>query len=164
MEQIVEEMMEYVCDCLCKHRTGADQEELDEICCECEMGRFREEILKHNAKEVVADISIPAIPHLATGGAVNTDKHIVPTIEAMFRSNVHKSEENIRKEAEIKAEPNWSKSKKATSARIDYGKIKALSDAGWSIADIADEMKMTNKAVSNARYKIKKGLVEICSD
>ena len=81
----------------------------------------------------------------------------------MFRANAHESEENAGKKAETKAEPNWSKSKKATSARIDYGKIKALSDAGWSIADIADEMKMTNKAVSDARYKIKKGLVEICN-
>ena len=48
MEETVEEMMEYVCDCLCKHRERAeDQDELDEICCECEMNRYREEILKH---------------------------------------------------------------------------------------------------------------------
>lgn len=47
MEEIVNGMMCYVCDSLCKHRENAeDQDELDEICCECEMGRYRDELLK----------------------------------------------------------------------------------------------------------------------
>lgn len=33
-----EKLLEYVCDNLCKHREAAeDQDELDDICCECEI-------------------------------------------------------------------------------------------------------------------------------
>ena len=36
MEKIMEEMAEYVCDNICRHRT--DQDRMDDICAECEMG------------------------------------------------------------------------------------------------------------------------------
>lgn len=40
MEKIMEEMAEYVCDNICRHRTdaGPDQDRMDDICAECEMG------------------------------------------------------------------------------------------------------------------------------
>lgn len=42
MDTITTEMMEYLCDNLCKHpnRVGINQEELDEICAGCKMGQF----------------------------------------------------------------------------------------------------------------------------
>ena len=36
MEKIMEEMAEYVCDNICRHRT--DLVRMDDICAECEMG------------------------------------------------------------------------------------------------------------------------------
>ena len=39
MEETVEEMMKYVCDEICRHRrNGLDQDRMDEICAECDMG------------------------------------------------------------------------------------------------------------------------------
>ena len=40
MEEIIDEMAGYVCDKICRHRIGdsLDQERLDEICAECDMG------------------------------------------------------------------------------------------------------------------------------
>ena len=46
MDQITTEMMEYICDNQCKHPYNAeDQEELDDICAECEMAKFICDIL-----------------------------------------------------------------------------------------------------------------------
>ena len=47
MDQITTEMAEYFCDKLCRHscRTDITQEELEDICCGCEMGRFVCDIL-----------------------------------------------------------------------------------------------------------------------
>lgn len=42
MDKLVEPMMEHVCDSLCRHPAEApDQETLDKICAECEMGKHR---------------------------------------------------------------------------------------------------------------------------
>lgn len=51
MEQITTEMMEHICDNLCKHPSRPDitQEELDAICDECKMGEYVCSILNtHN--------------------------------------------------------------------------------------------------------------------
>lgn len=40
MDQIVERMTEYICDSLCKNPEKYSEEELQEICAECEMGQF----------------------------------------------------------------------------------------------------------------------------
>lgn len=40
MEKITTEFAEYICDKLCKHPYECDQEELEEICAECRMGKF----------------------------------------------------------------------------------------------------------------------------
>lgn len=41
MDKITTEMAEHICDNLCRFpREVSEQDELDEICCECEMGRF----------------------------------------------------------------------------------------------------------------------------
>lgn len=41
IDKLTTEMMEHICDNLCKHPTKAkDQEELDEICSSCQMGQF----------------------------------------------------------------------------------------------------------------------------
>lgn len=53
IEEITTEMMEHVCDKLCKYPVETmDQEELEDICCECEMGRFSSELLNFDKKEV----------------------------------------------------------------------------------------------------------------
>lgn len=47
MEQLTEAMMEHCCDKLCKYpHEVEDQDELDDICCECEMEEFVDEILR----------------------------------------------------------------------------------------------------------------------
>ena len=47
MDKLTTEMMEHICDNLCKHpiRVGQIQEELDDICAECKMGKFVCDIL-----------------------------------------------------------------------------------------------------------------------
>ena len=42
IDQITTEMMEYICDSVCKHSNNAMllQEELDGFCAECKMGKF----------------------------------------------------------------------------------------------------------------------------
>lgn len=40
MDQITTEMAEYICDNICRFPREMEQEELDEHCCGCEMGRF----------------------------------------------------------------------------------------------------------------------------
>ena len=45
MEEITSKMMEYICDTICKHPYTCDQEELDAICADCEMGQFVCDIL-----------------------------------------------------------------------------------------------------------------------
>lgn len=51
MDKLTTEMMEHICDNLCKHpiRVGQTQEELEDICAECKMGKFVCDILNtHN--------------------------------------------------------------------------------------------------------------------
>lgn len=46
MDELVQEMMGYFCDELCRHpRYGLSQEELDQACAQCRMGEFRQRIL-----------------------------------------------------------------------------------------------------------------------
>ena len=47
MDKLTTEMMEHICDNICKHpnRVGISQEELENICAECQMGRFVCDIL-----------------------------------------------------------------------------------------------------------------------
>lgn len=41
MDKITTEMAEHICDNICRFpREVEEQDELDEICCECEIGRF----------------------------------------------------------------------------------------------------------------------------
>lgn len=50
MEQIIEKMMEYICDNICAYPDDAkDQESLEKICSECKMEDFINQI--KNAKE-----------------------------------------------------------------------------------------------------------------
>lgn len=48
------------------------------------------------------------------------------------------------------------KEKKSERAKIDTGKVMALTKAGWSAAQIADEMGIGVQAVYDARYRLKK--------
>ena len=51
MDKLTTEMMEHICDNLCMHpnRVGQTQDELDDICAECKMGKFVCDILNtHN--------------------------------------------------------------------------------------------------------------------
>lgn len=45
MDTITTEMAEHICDKLCRFPMEMEQEELDEHCCECKMGRFICDIL-----------------------------------------------------------------------------------------------------------------------
>lgn len=46
IDQITTEMMEHICDNICKHPGNAkDQDELDWICADCKMGKFVCDIL-----------------------------------------------------------------------------------------------------------------------
>lgn len=45
--------------------------------------------------------------------------------------------------------------------KIDYGKIEALANAGWSNKAIAEEMGMTTKQITDARYRINNGIVKV---
>ena len=47
MDKLTTEMMEHICDNLCMHpiRVGQTQDELDDICAECKMGKFVCDIL-----------------------------------------------------------------------------------------------------------------------
>lgn len=46
MDAIIQDMMSYFCDELCRHpRYALDQEELDQSCAECRMREFRQRIL-----------------------------------------------------------------------------------------------------------------------
>lgn len=47
INRITTEMMEHICDNLCKHPNRVDmtQEELEDICAECKMGKFVYDIL-----------------------------------------------------------------------------------------------------------------------
>ncbi len=44
---ITPEMMEYICDELCRHpREGLDEDDFNDICCKCRMGEFVNNIVK----------------------------------------------------------------------------------------------------------------------
>ena len=45
MDSITTEMMEYICDNLCRFPKEMNQEEVDEHCCECKMGQYVCDIL-----------------------------------------------------------------------------------------------------------------------
>ena len=44
IDELLEEMLEHICDKLCKYPNEADEDELEDIYCECEMGRYINEI------------------------------------------------------------------------------------------------------------------------
>lgn len=51
IDNITTVMMEYICDTLCRYpTTAADQDQLDDICAECEMGKFVCDILNNCQK------------------------------------------------------------------------------------------------------------------
>ena len=59
-------------------------------------------------------------------------------------------EADLEEELEPEEEPEPEKPKRAS---IDHGKIRALRNAGWSIKQIAEEMKLTAKQVTNSLYR-----------
>ena len=58
MDRITTEMAEHICDNLCKHLCqNLDQEELEEICADCELGHFICDILnEHNKQPTAYDV------------------------------------------------------------------------------------------------------------
>lgn len=49
VESFTTEMMEHICDNLCRHpREASDQETLEDICAECRMGEFTGRIMNLN--------------------------------------------------------------------------------------------------------------------
>ena len=58
MDRITTEMAEHICDNLCKHLCqNLDQEELEEICADCELGHFICDILNEHNKEKKVTVS-----------------------------------------------------------------------------------------------------------
>ena len=55
MDHIVDQMMQHICDNLCREpiRVGRSQEELDHICAECKIGDFRKRILNTYDPEMI---------------------------------------------------------------------------------------------------------------
>ncbi|MDF2610063.1 MAG: hypothetical protein K0R92_1537 [Lachnospiraceae bacterium] len=48
LDELITEMMEHICDNLCRHpREAKDENELEYICAECKMGQFVCAILNH---------------------------------------------------------------------------------------------------------------------
>lgn len=61
------------------------------------------------------------------------------------------------KEAENNTQDSHSsKEEKTGKVKIDTGKVMALTKAGWSAAQIADDMGISTQAVYDARYRLKK--------
>lgn len=54
MDGITTEMMEHICDNLCKYPNQLSGEQLEDKCAECKMGRFVCDILNHHNKVVDA--------------------------------------------------------------------------------------------------------------
>ena len=55
MDRITTEMAEHICDNLCKHPCqNLDQEELEEICADCELGHYICDILNEHNKQPTA--------------------------------------------------------------------------------------------------------------
>ncbi|MBT9703801.1 hypothetical protein GPK66_04425 [Eubacterium ramulus] len=52
--------------------------------------------------------------------------------------------------------PQKTTRKKTKSGTVDIGKMVALRNAGWTYKQIAEEMKLTEKQVSNYLYNAKK--------
>ena len=58
MDRITTEMAEHICDNLCKHPCqNLDQEELEEICANCELGHYICDILNEHNKEKKVTVS-----------------------------------------------------------------------------------------------------------
>lgn len=48
LDKITTEMMEYICDSLCKYpEMESDEETQEELCADCKMGKFVCDILNH---------------------------------------------------------------------------------------------------------------------
>lgn len=88
-----------------------------------------------------------------------------PELKSEPEAEMHKPDD-IEAAPEPDVQPGKPKTKKIVipakkpRGTIDYGKIMALRNAGWSREKIADEMGMTLNAVSNAIYVYKKRLAE----
>jgi len=50
MDTITTEMMEHICDHLCRFPREMSQEELDEHCCGCKMGQYVCDILNEHTR------------------------------------------------------------------------------------------------------------------
>lgn len=70
MDKLVEEMMEHICDNLCKHpiQHGITQEQLEDICAGCAMGKFVCEILNTHNRAIENRRWIPVTGHLPKDG------------------------------------------------------------------------------------------------
>lgn len=86
------------------------------------------------------------------------DFHFCSTCMEGISDYITNPGKNEKAEIPTKKEPAETAppAKKPAQNRIDYGKIMALKNAGWSNIKIADEMGMTNVAVAQAIYMYKK--------
>lgn len=87
-------------------------------------------------------------------GGMKENEEFAKAVEEMAKNAPPNEPE---KEAENNTpDSRSSKEKKARMAKIDTGKVMALTKAGWSAAQIADEMRISVQAVYDARYRLKK--------
>ena len=95
----------------------------------------------------------------ASAGVVPERKTPDPGEKEIFEE-LSEGEEDIPEEKQIEELPPLevpkTTRKKTKSDTVDIGKMVALRNAGWTYKQIAEEMKLTDKQVSNYLYNAKK--------
>lgn len=87
-------------------------------------------------------------------GGMKENEEFAKAVEEMVKNA---SPDKPEKEAESNtSDSHSSKEEKTGRAKIDTGKVMALTKAGWSAAQIADDMGISAQAVYDARYRLKK--------
>jgi len=87
-------------------------------------------------------------------------EEIVPKIDESVSEGQEVRDQQVQDNVNEAREAAVVGAEKKNRKRIDYGKIMALRNAGWSNKQIAEEMDMTpgNVAVAISTYKKKKGI------
>lgn len=87
-------------------------------------------------------------------GGMKVNPEFEQAVQEMVKNDAPPDEED--KNEYGNQDTDCSKEEKPGRVKIDTGKIMALTKAGWSAAQIADEMHINTQAVYDARYRLKK--------
>lgn len=86
-------------------------------------------------------------------GGMKENEEFAEAVEEMVKKRLDEPEKEAKNNTPDSCS---SKEEKSGRAKIDTGKVMALTKAGWSAAQIADEMGIGVQAVYDARYRLKK--------